>query len=386
MIYLLFLITRNYVNIIGRLHMSWTKRDRVLAVLNREIPDRVPIFDLLLNDDVLKYFYRKPITVGDEEAWIRASSKCLDLCHPAIKGMPFEPGEVLLPDGTRRVYERWTFWNIPPKNWTLEDLVEKIKTEIEEYEAYKPKPEDIKAYKEHVKRINEWADSMVYIHIGISAAFLPGTIEQGIYLYTDYPKLVERWARVRDKATLQWIEAVADPADSPVAIIWNDIAFKENLIYPISLLEKILFPSIYEFCHSLHSKGIKVIFHSDGNVSKAMDALISCGIDGFNPLEISAGMDYESFKGKYGDKIVLVGGLDAVEILSFATPEIVISETKRFLEIAGKGGGLISASSSGQLDNSMPFENIMAYFKTVWRYIYKDDRKLYSLGGDFGVD
>ncbi|MGB9682620.1 MAG: uroporphyrinogen decarboxylase family protein [bacterium] len=133
-------------------------------------------------------------------------------------------------------------------------------------------------------------------------------------------------------------------------------------------------------------KGIKVIFHSDGNVSKAMDALICCGIDGFNPLEISAGMDYESFKEEYGNKIVLVGGLDAVEILSFATPEVVISETKRFLEIAGKGGGLISASSSGQLDNSMPFENIMASFETVWRYIYKDDGKLYSLGEDIGVD
>ncbi len=349
---------------------GWTKRDRVMAVLNRDIPDRVPIFDYLINDDILEYFWGKPIPIGDEESWIRACSKCLDLCHPIIKGIPFEPGEVLLPDGTRRVYERWTSWDIPSSNWTLKDLVEKVKREIEEYEAYKPRLEEIEAYKEHVKRVNEWADGMVYIHIGISAAFLPGTIEQGIYLYADYPELVERWARAHDMATLRWIDAVADPDDSPVAIIWNDIAFKNSLIYPLTILEKLLFPAIFDFCHLLHSKGIKVIFHSDGNVSKAMNALINCGIDGFNPLEISAGMNYESFKEEYGDKIALVGGLDAVEVLSFGTPDMVISETKRFLEVAGRGGGLIAGSSSGQLDNSMSFENIMAYFETIWTHVY----------------
>lgn len=199
---------------------------------------------------------------------------------------------------------------------------------------------------------------------------MPGTIEQGIYLYADYPELVERWAKVRDKATLQWIEAVADPNDSPVAIIWNDIAFKNNLIYPLWLLEKLLFPSIYEFCQLLHSKGIKVIFHSDGNVNRALNALVECGIDGFNPLETSAGMDYRTFKEEYGDRITLVGGLDAVEILSFATPEIVAAKTREYLEIAGKRGGLIAASSSGQLDNSMPFENILVYFETIWNWHY----------------
>ncbi len=74
------------MNIIGRLYMSWTKKDRVMAVLNREIPDRVPIFDYLINDDILEHFGGKPIPIGDEEAWIRACSKYLDLCHPIIKG------------------------------------------------------------------------------------------------------------------------------------------------------------------------------------------------------------------------------------------------------------------------------------------------------------
>jgi len=34
----------------------------------------------------------------------------------------------------------------------------------------------------------------------------------------------------------------------------------------------------------------------------------------------------------------------------------------------GRGGRLIIGSSSGQLDNSMPFENVMAYFDTVRKH------------------
>ncbi|MCX8169571.1 MAG: hypothetical protein N3D72_00605 [Candidatus Methanomethyliaceae archaeon] len=350
--------------------MTWTSKERILAVLNKEVPDRVPIFDLLINDDVLKFFGGEYISTGNEENWIKACSRCLDLCHPMIEGMPFEPGEVLLPDGTRRVYERWTYWDIPFQSRTEENIIKNIKEQIDQYESYKPKIEEIELFKEKVKKINKLANDMVYIHLGLSAAFLPGTIEQGIYLYADHSELVERWVKARDKATLQWIDVIADPNDSPVAIIWNDIAFKNNLIYPPWLLEKLLFPSVYEFCQLLHSKGIKVIFHSDGNVNKALKFLIECGIDGFNPLEISAGMDYKLFKEEYGNKITLVGGLDAIEILSFATPEIVAIEVKKYLEIAGKKGGLIAASSSGQLDNSMPFENIMVYFETVWNWRY----------------
>lgn len=86
--------------------MTWTPKERILAVLNREIPDRVSIFDLLINDDILKFFGGEFIPTGNRESWIKACSKCLDLCHPIIDGMPFEPRKILLPDGMLRVYER----------------------------------------------------------------------------------------------------------------------------------------------------------------------------------------------------------------------------------------------------------------------------------------
>ena len=66
--------------------------------------------------------------------------------------------------------------------------------------------------------------------------------------------------------------------------------------------------------------------------------------------------------------MALVGGLDAVECLGLGSVDKVTTETKRLIDTAGKNGGLIAGSASGELDNSMPFENVMTYLETVWHY------------------
>lgn len=346
--------------------MSWKPKDRVMAVLSGEIPDRVPLFDYLIHDGILKYFGGKTIPIGDEEAMVRACSGCLDLCHPI--GVPFEPGEKVLPDGTRRVFERWMSWDIPPANRSLETLAEEIGRQIEEREAFRPDSKKILDFKSHAREVNSWAGDMVYIHMSSGCAVLPGTIEEGVYLYEDYPDLVERWVKASNRALMLWVEAVADPADSPVAINWNDIALKGALMYPLPLLERHLFPALTELCDLYHSKGMKLLFHSDGDVTQALPSLTACGIDAFNPLEISAGMDPRTYKAGFGRHTTLVGGVDAVDLLAFADPMTVASETRRFLKEAGRNGRLIAASSSGEIDDSMPFDNVMAYFETVWEH------------------
>lgn len=350
--------------------MSWTKKERVMAVLSGEIPDRIPIYECLLNDGILEHFGGKPIAAGDKEALTRACSGCLDISHPIFG--PYEPGEVILPDGKRKVYERWTEWTIPLHGRTLENMLENIKKEIEEFEAYKPDVNEVRQWKKHAKEMNGFSGDMVYIHVGVELAILPDTMEEGIYLYADYPELVLRWNKVKNRKHLLWLDAIADSEDSPVMIIWNDLGIKGRLIYPEYMLEKLFYPALRDACELIHSKGMKVLFHCDGNVNEIMESLVQFRIDAFNPLEISSGMDYASYKEKFGKRVPLVGGLDAVEILALGSVDRVVEETKRLISIAGKDGGLIAGSASGEIDNSMPPENVLAYFETVWKYgVYK---------------
>ena len=135
-------------------------------------------------------------------------------------------------------------------------------------------------------------------------------------------------------------------------------------------LERLFFPYLREMCELAHSRGVKVVFHSDGNVTAILPQLAACGIDGLNPLETSAGMDYAAFKEfsvlQASKPVALVGGLDAVDILARGTVDQVVAATRRLLQIAGAGGGLIAASASGEVDNSMPLANVLAFWETVW--------------------
>jgi hypothetical protein len=322
----------------------------------------------MINDGVFEHYLGRPIVPGEQAAILQATAKCLDLCHP----MPvaYEPREEILSDGTRQVFERWMAWNVY-SNRSDDEMVKSLKNDIEHLKNKNHwlLSNDISSWKADALQKYEWAEDMVYINLGLWVPFLPGRniVEDTFYL-ADYPELCEEWNRLMTKAVLHMVELHAKESPSPVAIIWNDIAMKGGLIFPPEVLEKYFFPGLHEMVSILHSNGIKVVFHSDGDVSTVFDKLIDCGIDGFNPLEISAGMEVSHFVEKYGKKVTLVGGIDAVDVLAFSNPESVANATKKLIREAGSNGRLIIGSSSGQIDNSMPFENVMAYFNTVWEH------------------
>lgn len=153
-----------------------------------------------------------------------------------------------------------------------------------------------------------------------------------------------------------------------MCIHWSDIACKQRLLYPPELLETLFYPHLAAQIELLHGRGIKVLFHSDGDVSKALPRLVECGIDAFNPLEITAEMDVPTFQEICGPDVVLAGGLDAVDVLALGSPASVAAETIRLMAAFRRHGNLIVGSASGEIDNSMPTENVLAMMDTVWKH------------------
>ena len=348
--------------------MGYTSAERALAVLHGEIPDRVPIFEYLIHDGVFGRVGYPDIRAGDVDAYLKACSHCLDICHPVLNA-PFAPGERQNADGSRTIVERWMKWEVPPPAAVLTEAetLRRLKAAVELLEEG-GQPPDYGGLLAEKKRRGAFTGDMLYIAIGAGCALPYGNTESSIMLYADHPELVERRVALENRRTMERLQATAYPELSAVAIVWVDIAVKGRLFYSPDTLERLFYPALRGICDLLHSRGIKVIYHSDGDVSAALPALAECGIDGFNPLEITAGMDYTSFKKYYGKRIALVGGLDAVGILAHGSAGDVAAGARRLIDVAGAGGGLIAASASGQIDGSMPTENVMAYFETVWEY------------------
>jgi len=348
--------------------MAYSSKERVLAVLSGELPDRVPIFDCLLHDGVFEYFGFKEadIAAGDTGRYLAACSKCLDLCHPS-GGRPYKPGETIHDDGSKTVVERWTTWNIPaPSQSLLSDYDEnKIKANLMGQIEYL---ESLQGKAEYTRSSDIFQGDMIYITVAAELAIPYGNTETEILTYADFPELVAKKMFLQNNLILERFQATAYKEISPVAIIWNDLGYKNGLFFPPDVLERLYYPALSEVCALLHSRGIRVLYHNDGDISSILSPLIKCGIDGLNPIEISAGMNYAEIKREYGDKLAIVGGMDAVDILAFGSVDDVVRETKKLIDIAGKNGGLIAASSSGEIDMSMPTENVIAFYETVWKY------------------
>jgi len=341
----------------------WTPRERVLAVLGGEQPDRVPIFECLINDAVLAHFGGGPVAVGDTAAVIRACAGCLDLCHPALT--PRAPARRTLPDGGVEVIERWNTWTLspPPTDAQLPALLAAM---IEQEEARQPDADAGASFARQAAEIDTLAGEMVYIHLGSGCPVLPFDLETGFYACREHPELARRWNRAANAWALRRLESVAGPAAGPVAIIWNDIACKNGLLYPPSVLAEYLYPHLRAQIELLHARGLRVVFHSDGNVTEALPELLACGIDGFNPLETTAGMDARAFHAQIGRRVALVGGIDAVEVLAHGTPAQVAAATRALIDLYRDDGNLLLASASGEVDNGMPLANVLAMYETAW--------------------
>ncbi len=113
--------------------------------------------------------------------------------------------------------------------------------------------------------------------------------------------------------------------------------------------------------------GIKVIWHSDGNITEVLDDAIAAGIDGIDPIDPSAGMDIGAVRRKYGRRLILVGNVGRNHVLRWGTPDQVRQEVRDCLATVGPGGGHILQCGDGQIMPDIPLENVLAYLDEAHR-------------------
>ena len=120
----------------------------------------------------------------------------------------------------------------------------------------------------------------------------------------------------------------ADPALSPVALVFADMAGTDQLMFSPRFLRKEFFPRLVKLVAAWHEHGIKVIFHSDGNLRAVLDDFKQAGIDGINPLEPLSSMYAGDIHKAYPDR-VLMGGIDVSQLLPMGSEAEVARQSAR---------------------------------------------------------
>ena len=115
---------------------------------------------------------------------------------------------------------------------------------------------------------------------------------------------------------------------------------------------------------------MKINLHTCGSMIDILDDLIECGVDIYNPVQISADhMDPKGLKERFGDNMIFYGGaFDAVDLPVNTDPDVVYETVKRNIEIFSKDGGYLFAGVHN-LPGDLPQNHIEAMLKA-----YKESR------------
>jgi len=111
---------------------------------------------------------------------------------------------------------------------------------------------------------------------------------------------------------------------------------------------------------------VKVMLHCCGGVRELLPDLIDAGLDAINPVQTSCrGMNVEELKAEYGKDLVFWGGgCDTQRVLPLDTPEDIQNHVRAQVKTLKQGGGFVFQQVHNILAN-VPPENIVAMFETV---------------------
>ena len=141
----------------------------------------------------------------------------------------------------------------------------------------------------------------------------------------------------------------------------EDICGKNGPMCKPETLTEIYWPSVKHSLKPLKDAGIKLLWHSDGNIMPIMENLIDAGIDGLQGFEEETGMDLEilsEIKAKTGKKIAILGSLSVTTTLPFGSTDDVKNKIEYLVNLSKKRGGGIIMGTSSTILKGTPNENI----------------------------
>ncbi len=152
---------------------------------------------------------------------------------------------------------------------------------------------------------------------------------------------------------LDCTKAQIDAADGLLDgfVIWGDVAYKNNMFFSPDYWRQYFKPWVKAIADYAHSKGLMVIYHGCGDVSKILDDYIEIGIDAMNPLEAKANLDSVDLRKKYGSKLGICGNSN-MQVWETGDKDLIREEVLRKLNAAKNGGYIFQSDHSVASDVS----------------------------------
>ncbi|RLT34130.1 MAG: uroporphyrinogen-III decarboxylase-like protein [Chloroflexi bacterium] len=154
------------------------------------------------------------------------------------------------------------------------------------------------------------------------------------------------------------------PGRVDLSYVAEDFGGQSSLLFSPDTIRTFFIPRMKRMIDLAHQNGARVFFHSDGAIRAIIPDMIAAGIDILNPIQWRApGMEREALKRDFGGQVVFHGGMDNQQTLPFGSVEEVRAEVQENLALLGAGGGYILAPCHN-IQAVSPAENVVAMYET----------------------
>ena len=340
---------------------TYTGKERVLCAFEHRRADRLPVFDIVNKPDMYPALLGADNYESDGKLTARLALK-LGMDAVTIHTAPYT---CLIPprdrfDGPDTFTDRFGVrCKVTDTSWPLgmavnpreldEELVERIR-------SVKVTDADV----EQVRRGIAEVDDGIAVFAGVRGTFgflfiLLGLENLSMAIYED-PELLRE---AIDAATDYWTEVGlrAIEAGCTALYVANDMGMNGRTLIAPDQLREFFFPAMRRQFKAWKDAGGRILLHSCGNVDAVLEDLADSGIDAINNIQVRAGMNLADVKRRIGDRVAIVGNVDATGIMCQPDQARIAEAIREVIETAGQDGGLIIATDHS-FHEGVPMENV----------------------------
>lgn len=345
---------------------KYTGKERILCAFNHQKADRLPVFDVVNKPSM----YAEVLGERNDESKGRLAvrlAKALGMDAVTVLSAPYT---CLIPpknkfDSHDSFTDRFGITcKVSSASWPLgmainprevsEDLLKIVQN-------IKVTDEDVHEVREGVNEAND----EIAVFGGLRSAFgflfiMLGLENLSIALYEE-PELLHELIEASDaywtKIGLKLIEA-----GCTALYVANDLGMNNQTLISTAHLREFFFPSMRKQIETWKQAGGRVLYHSCGNVNAVLEDLADFGIDAINNIQVHAGMNLASVKHRIGDRVAIVGNVDATGIMCQSDQTLIENAIREVVKTAGQDGALIIATDHS-FHQGIPSENVHYFVK-----------------------
>ena len=358
-------------------------KERVKRAFAHQEPDRVPLFELTIDNPTAKQVlgrdnlcgfggtargvkqnealmngritaYHQQRVADEIELWRRLDLDVYSNAYPVPKTPPIPE---LIEAHTWRFTDpttgQWAITRHSPGSDTYDQIdstlrqegLDALRLQTEAMEAATPSLDDwdFTPVKTFVRELGKDRFVMGVADVEIGSTwdwaehFLMGLILD--------PDLIHRYLDARLRVTLLLLEEMLKLGVDGIHGGYDWASARGPMFSP-KHFEAFVFPRLKQITNLCHQYGVPYVKHTDGNVNKLLDGMIAAGVDGFQAIEPRASMDIAQLKQTHGDRLTLIGNVDCSTVLVDGPIEAVKTQTEQVIQAAAPGGGFLLSTSN----------------------------------------